>query len=51
MANRERTPCEAVLQVSAPKMDLFKVALSVFIMIITPRDSVPLGRLYFDLTL
>ena len=35
MANRDRAHCEAVLRVSAPKMDRFKVPLSVFIVIFT----------------
>src|SRR5579864_3977663 len=35
MANRDRATCEAVLRVFAPKMDRFKVSLSVFIVIFT----------------
>ena len=35
MANRDRAHAEAVLPVFAPKMDRFKVPLSVFIVIFT----------------
>lgn len=50
-ASRDRNPCEAALATFALKMDRFKVPHTVLIIIFIPQDSVPAGRVYFDLTL